>query len=168
MKVCLKPFLLSFFLKIILKQLEWLECGSPGSHSCVHVFWVFPSFHGTGWEQSHMTTVTSGSGSSDDDYSAALWELILQALSLSLSLTLSLLYTHTLTEQALQALACTHAQIGVARWQSLFDCHLNLCGIAVDMFGYANNTKRFISSLEASIGKTWHRYCTNTQKQGSS
>ncbi len=163
----------SFSSQIILKQFEWLESGSPESHSCVCVFWVFPSFHGTGWEQSHMTTVTSGSGSRDD-YSAALWELILQGVSLSPPTVHTGMHRHT--QQALQAHACTHAQIGIARWQSLFDCHLNLLGIAVDMFGYANNTKRFISSrgscLALRIRWQWYKNLmliqTHTKKQDSS
>ena len=85
---------------------------------CVCLFWVFPSFHGTSWEQSHITTLTSGSGSRDD-YSAAPWELILQR-----HCTHTHTHTHTHKHQALQAHTCTdwHSQMAQSLWQ------WNCCG----------------------------------------
>lgn len=102
------------------------KAAPPSPHSCL--LSEYPkSFHGTGWEQSHMTTVTSGP-SSGDDYAAALRQLILH-----LSLSLGLLYTHAEITHCRHKHGHIARQIGVARWQYLYDCHLKLCRIAVDM-----------------------------------
>lgn len=80
-------------------------------------------------------------------------------------------HTHTQSKQC-RHYTWTHGQrqIGKARWHSLFDCHLNLWGMAVDMFGYVGKQRRgdsFLLDQATVAGPCFIRALGSKQKKAA-